>query len=214
MENKYILIKEIAEDFVFQTYNNEIPDGYCFSLCYPLSILFSLMEIEHEITIGKSRKNNIEVSHFWITFDNNGIILDPTIKHFNQNESSVYLGDIQKNETTNRYVKIENKGDEIFPNIYELWANLLYQHKHRIPLPIDLEKKLITLNVAASQVLFYYINKLGLKEMLLKSKYGLSYFKPISFVCNQHNLVDEILICLNQPSLKYKDEIIELGKIA
>jgi hypothetical protein len=213
MDNKYILIKEIAEDFVFQTYNNEIPDGYCFSLCYPLSILFSLMEIEHEITIGKSRKNNIELSHFWITFDNNGIILDPTIKQFNQNESSVYLGDIQKNETTNRYIKIENKGDENFPNIYELWATLLYQHKHRISLPIDLEKKLITLNVAASQVLFYYIDKLGLKEMLLKSKYGLSYFKPLSFVFNQHNLVDEILICLNQPSLKYKDEIIELGKI-
>ena len=213
MENKYILIKEIAEDFVFQTYNNEIPDGYSFSLCYPLSILFSLMEIEHEITIGRSRKNNIELSHFWITFDNDGIILDPTIKQFNQNESSVYLGDIQKNETTNRYIKIENKGDEIFPNIYELWANLLYQHKHRIPLPIELEKKLITLNVAASQVLFYYINKLGLKEMLLKSKYGLSYFKPISFVFNQHNLVDEILICLNQTSLKYKDEIIELGII-
>jgi hypothetical protein len=213
MENKYILIKEIAEDFVFQTYNNEIPDGYCFSLCYPLSILFSLMEIEHEITIGKSRKNNIEVSHFWITFDNNGIILDPTIKQFNQNESSVYLGNIQKNETTNRYINIENKGDESFPNIYELWANLLYQHKHRIPLPIELEKKLITLNVAASQVLFYYIDKLGLKETLLKSKYGLSYFKPISFVFNQNNLVDEILKSLNQTSLKYKDEIIELGKI-
>ncbi len=213
MENKYILIKEIAEDFVFQTYNNEIPDGYCFSLCYPLSILFSLMEIEHEITIGKSRKNNIEVSHFWITFDNNGIILDPAIKQFNQNESSVYLGDIQKNETTNRYIKIENNGDEIFPNIYKLWADLLYQHKHRIPLPIDLEKKLITLNVTASQVLFYYINKLALKEMLLKSKYGLSYFKPISFVFKQKNLVDEILISLNQTSLKYKDEIIELGII-
>ena len=213
MENKYILIKEIAEDFVFQTYDNEIPDGYCFSLCYPLSILFSLMEIEHEITIGKSRKNNIEVSHFWITFNNNGIILDPTIKQFNQNESSVYLGDIQKNETTNRYIKIENIGDESFPNIYELWANLLYQHKHRIPLPIELEKKLITLNVAASQVLFYYINKYGLKETLLKSKYGLSYFKPISFVFNQHYLVEEILKSLNQTSLKYKDEIIELGKI-
>ena len=77
------------------------------------------MEIEHEITIGKSRKNNIEVSHFWITFNNNGIILDPTIKQFNQNESSVYLGNIQKNETTNRYIKIENNGDESFPNIYE-----------------------------------------------------------------------------------------------
>ena len=214
MEKKYLLLKEITEDFVSQTYKNEIPDGYSFSLCYPLSVLFSLMDIEHEITIGKSQKNNVEVSHFWITLDNDEIILDPTIKQFNQNEASVYLGDIQKNETTNKYVKIENKGDEIFPNIYELWANLLYQHKHRIPLPIDLEKKLITLNVAASQVLFHYVNKFELLEMLLKSKYGLSYFKPITFVFKQNNLVDEILVCLNQTSLKYKDEIIELGKIA
>ena len=79
-------------------------------------------------------------------------------------------------------------------------------------MPIELEKKLITLNVAASQVLFYYINKYGLKETLLKSKYGLSYFKPMSFVFNQPYLVEEILKSLNQTSLKYKDEIIELDK--
>ena len=30
MENNYYSLKEIAEDFVFQTYKNEIPDGYSF----------------------------------------------------------------------------------------------------------------------------------------------------------------------------------------
>jgi len=94
MEYNHNLIKEITEDFVFQTYKNEIPDGYCFSLCFPLSVLFSLMGIEHELTFGKAKKNNIEVSHFWITFDINGFIVDPTIKQFNENESSVYVGDI------------------------------------------------------------------------------------------------------------------------
>ncbi len=181
MEYNYNLIKEITENLVFQTYQNEIPDGYGFSLCFPLSVLFSLMGIEHEITFGKAQKNNIEVSHFWITFDDNGIILDPTIKQFNQYESSVYMGDIQKNNTTKKFIKIENIGDEEFFKTYEMWAELLVKKEPRRPLPIDLENKLIALNVAASKVLFFYIDKFGLKEKLLKSNYWLSYFKPLSF---------------------------------
>ena len=42
--------------------------------------------MEHEITFVKVKKNKIEVSHFWITFDDIGIILDPTIKQFNEKE--------------------------------------------------------------------------------------------------------------------------------
>lgn len=210
MENNYKLIKNIAKEFVVQTYNNEIPDGYCFSLCYPLSVLFSLMVIENEITFGKAKKNNIQVSHFWITFDNNGFILDPTIKQFNENESSVYMGDIQKNATTKKYIKIENIGREEFLKTYESWADLLFQQNHRRRLPIELENKIIKLNIAASQILFFYIDKYGLKEKLLKSNFGLLYFKPISFVIQQNYLVEQVLIGLNKTSLKYKQEIIDL----
>ena len=152
MDINYKLIKEIAEDFVYQSYKNDIPDGYCFSLCYPLSVLFSLMGIEHEITFGKASKNNIELSHFWINFVSNGIILDPTIKQFNEAESSVFLGDIHKNETTKKYIKIEHIGEEEFSQTLDMWADLLFQHNHRRPLPIDLENKLITLNIAAAEV--------------------------------------------------------------
>lgn len=212
MDNNYYLIKEIAEDFVFQTYKNEIPNGYGFSLCYPLSVLFSLLEIEHEITFGTSKKHIVEVSHFWITLNINGIILDPTIKQFNHNESSVYLGDIQKNETTKRYKIIEISRDEAFPKIYDKWAELIFQDNKRRSLPVALENKLITLNVAASQVLFFYMDKYGLKEKLLKSNYGLLYFKPISYILQQDNLIEQVL-CLDKISLKYKEEIIELGKI-
>jgi len=212
MDNNYYLIKEIAEDFVFQTYKNEIPDGYCFSLCYPLSVLFSLLGIEHEITFGTAKKHNVEVSHFWITLNVNGIILDPTIKQFNHNESCVYLGDIQKNETTKRYKIIDITQDEAFPKTYDKWAELLFQDNKRRSLPVALEKNLITINVAASQVLFFYLDKYGLKEILLKSTFGLSYFKPISFILHQDNLTDQVL-CLDKMHLKYKEEIIALGKI-
>lgn len=213
MEHNYDLIKEIAQDFVFQTYKNEIPEGYCFSLCYPLSVLFTLLDIEHEITFGKSQKNNIEISHFWITFGTDEFILDPTIKQFNQNESAVYLGSIQKNVSTNKYIKIENTGDEEFKQIYQLWAEPLFQHNHRRPLPIDFENKLIAFNIAASQVLFSYITKYSLKAKLINSSYGLSYFKPISFILQQNYLLDKVPVYVNKISLLYTEEIIELAKI-
>lgn len=212
MDNNYNLIKEIAEDFVFQTYKNEIPDGYCFSLCYPLSVLFSLLGIEHEITFGTSKKYNVEISHFWITFNINGIILDPTIKQFNHNESSIYLGDIQENHITKKYKILKINRDQDFSNTYDKWAELLFQDNKRRSLPVDLERKLITINVAASQVLFFYLDKYGLKENLLKSTYGLSYFKPISFILQQENLTD-LVLCSDKLHLKYKEEIVDLGKI-
>ena len=62
-----------------------------------------------------------------------------------------------------------------------MWAELLVKHEPRRHLPIDLENKIIALKVAASQVLFFYIDKYGLKEKLLSSNYGLSYFKPLNF---------------------------------
>jgi len=210
MENNYYLIKKITEDFVFQTYNNDFPDGYCYSLCFPLSVLFSLMRFEHEITFGKAQKKKMEVSHFWISFCANGVILDPTIKQFGQNESSVYMGDIKKNDTTKKYLKIENIGDEEIFQTYESWTELLFQKNHRRPLPIDIEKKIIAINLTASLVLFFYINKYSLKEELLNSNYGLSYFKPISFAFQQDYIVDQVLIHLNKASLKYKQDIIEL----
>lgn len=94
MELNYDIIKEIAEDFVFQTFGNENPDGLCFSLCFPLSVLFTLMDIDHEIAFGKAQKVHAEISHFWIILDKNGTILDPTIRQFNSNEVKVYLGKI------------------------------------------------------------------------------------------------------------------------
>jgi hypothetical protein len=76
-----------------------------------------------------------------------------------------------------------------------------------------MKNKLITLNVEAAQVLFFYMEKYGLKEKVLKSAYGLSYFKPISFILQQDNIADQLLKCFDKIPSKYKEEIIDLGKI-
>jgi hypothetical protein len=213
MEHNYNLIKEMAEDFVFQTYGNENPEGLCFSLCFPLSVLFSLMDIDHEITFGKTTKDHTEISHFWITLDKNGTILDPTIRQFNSNEVKVYLGNRFDNETTKRYQINEGNVDDEFSQTYHSWAELLFQHEQRRPLPFELEKKLITFNVATAQVLFKYLTKYGLIEKLQTSYYGLSYFRPLSFILTEKYPIDSALFGVNRDFERYKDEIIELGLI-
>lgn len=213
MEQNYSLIKEIAEDFVCQTYKNENPDGFCFSLCYPLSVLFTLMKIEHEISFGKSPKDQIEISHFWLTFDNNGTILDPTIQQFNSNEAKVFLGKRLDNEITKRYHINEEDVNDQFTQTYHSWAELLFQHDHRRPLPLDLEIRLITFNASAAQVLLKYLMKYGLIEKLKNSDYGLSYFRPISFIFQGNYPINTTLFGVNRELENYKNVIIELGLI-
>ena len=103
-------------------------------------------------------KNNIEISHFWITLDNNGTILDPTIKQFNPNELPVYFGNIQENATTSKYIKNENIGDQAFAQTYELWAAPMFQDKSIRQLPPNLENKFISFNVATAYVLMSSIS--------------------------------------------------------
>ena len=213
MEHNYDIIKEIAEDFVFQTYGNENPDGMCFSLCFPLSVLYTLMGFDYKIIFGKSPINHIEVSHYWITLDKNGTILDPTIRQFNSNEENVYLGNRFENETTKRYQINEGNVDDEFSQTYHSWAELLFQHEHRMPRTQDFEKRLITFNVATAQVLFKYLLKYGLLEKLKTSYYGLSYFRPISFILKENYPIDSTLFGVKSNLDNYKDEIIELGLI-
>lgn len=207
----YESVKVISEDFVQQTYGNDIPDGYCFSLCYPLSVLFLLMEIGHEFTFGKAMKGHMQLSHFWITLDEKGTILNPTIRQFNPAETKVYFGDILANETTKRYEKLEPDGDDLFYNTYASWADPLLQIPHRRQIPFDLEQRLISFNVAASHVLISHVIKMGLEEKLLTSQYGLYYFKPVSSILKYKYPIDRTRFGLHHASLQYMDKVMEIG---
>ncbi len=84
---------------------------------------------------------------------------------------------------------------------YNSWAEPLFQQEQRRALPPDLEKKLISFNLTAANVLFSYIHTFGLKDKLLSSDYGLQYFQPIRFYLKNHHTT----------GMAYNDEIIRLG---
>jgi len=117
------------------------------------------------------------------------------------------LGQIQENETTSKYIKNENIGDQAFAQTYELWAELLFQNNPIKHVPQGIENKLISFNVAAAYILMSYIHKLDLKEKLLNSGYALSYLKPISAVLRDIYPIDLSQFGLNYSLLKYGNEI-------
>jgi hypothetical protein len=170
-----------------------------------------MMDIGHEFTFGKAMKEHIQLSHFWITLDNNGTILDPTIRQFNPIETTVYMGDILANETTRGYEKVQNTGNNVFSKVYALWAGFLLQEKHSMLLLQDFRKRVVSLNISAAHVLMSYVNNFGLKDKLHASQYGLYYFKTMSVILRDKFTSNSDNYGLGSSDLKYKNDIIETG---
>jgi hypothetical protein len=93
-------IKELVNEFTSQTFGTEIPEGLCFSTCFPISILLYIKQIKNTISCSEVPKNNSTLTHVWLTLDNEDTILDPTIRQFDPNMESTYIGKLSENEIT------------------------------------------------------------------------------------------------------------------
>lgn len=172
-------IKHLSSEFVKKSYGNENPEGYCFSICYSISVLFSLLNIKHEITVGTAKGNNRTSVHFWLTIDLKGTILDPTIRQFDSKLEPIYLGHINSNTAIDEYTNIRTLSGCEFKSAYFFWASPLFQSTDKIPITKELEYKLGLLNIKAAITNLYFIEKFGVIEILSKSMYAKKYFEPI-----------------------------------
>lgn len=173
------IINSITREFLFRTVGEEIPEGYCFSICYPLSILFTLLDIPNQIEFGSVNHKGISVSHFWIKFDNNGTILDPTIRQFVHYSDPFYFGDINESPVKINNKIIERTWEEEFPEIYQSWSEIYYGKAPTIPRTSEFILKMKELNRKAALTLLHFIDKYQLSKELEKFEYGKLYFKPI-----------------------------------
>jgi len=172
-------IKKLAEDFTSQTYGTEIPDWLCFSTCFPLSILLNIFNIKHDIRSGKSPKNGQIVDHIWLTLDNEGTILDPTIRQFDESMDSVYLGKLTENTVTRKYIPDNTKFIDWFESSYHSWTAPLVNEQYRTQRPVGFEERTNLFNVKAACILYGHIEEAMLLEEFLKAKKCQHYFLPI-----------------------------------
>jgi hypothetical protein len=174
-------IKKIATNFVHTAIKNEIPNGYGFSICFPLSILFSILKINHKIAIGYATMNKMSTSHFWIKLEMDDLILDPTIRQFDTSKDIIYLGKIMDDEITKQYVESNNIGEEEFYEIYESWSAPLYEKEDRILRSKIFEDRMNLINIQIAMSFIECIKEYGLEVQILNNELLKLYLKPIEY---------------------------------
>jgi hypothetical protein len=188
-------IKKLAEELTALTYGEEIPKGLCFSICFPLSILYDLFQIKHKITSGKSPKNDRYIDHFWITLlDNEDTIVDPTIRQFDPAHQQkdleienyigrldrVYIGHRDQNPVTEKFIQDGLELDDWFEGSYGSWtAPIINDDPYRRTLPKYYEDWTNLMNVKAASLLYYYIIKNASADQFMMNKKCVYYFDPI-----------------------------------
>jgi hypothetical protein len=173
-------IKEMVNEFTSQTFGAEIPEGLCFSTCFPISILLDMNQINNSISCGEAPNNNIIVNHCWLTLDDEETILDPTIRQFDSNIESTYIGKLIANEVTKKYVPVKTSYQEWFDTAYNIWAEPFIDKQPRtFQREPGYEDKMNKLNIKTATILYSYILEMASKDQFMSSFKCERYFSPI-----------------------------------
>ena len=168
-------IKKIAENFLNNGIKDEIPNGLGFSICFPLSILLSILKIDHKIAIGYATINKMSTSHFWIKFEMDDFILDPTIRQFDPSNDPIYVGKILDHKTTREYIELNVSWDQEFPVIYKIWSAPLYQKMYMIPRSKSFEDKMNATNIKIATGFIACIREYGIEDQIFNNVYSKLY---------------------------------------
>lgn len=187
-----IKIKQLVEDFTSKTFGAEIPTGLCFSTCFPLSILLDIHQIKNRICCGDYPLNAGLVTHVWLEIDDEGTILDPTIRQFDATMEATYIGKLSDNTVTSKYLSDKRTFQQWFKSSYDVWTEPLIDKRPRIyERPVGFEERMNLFNVKSASVLYNYIDKIPQKELFMQRNKSKDYFYPIIKFLREKSNADE-----------------------
>jgi len=161
-------LKLLCEKFTTDIYGQENPQGYCFSVCYSLSVLFKLLNFEHNLVAG-NYKNKI---HYWLELSSINMVLDPTIRQFENYNENVLLSNNDSAIYKQNYSKIHMVEDERFTNAFERWANPLLNNTSSC-------QRFNLMNVKCALAFLSFVENLNLLDALKELDYVKIYLEPI-----------------------------------
>lgn len=178
-------IKSIAEEFTIQSIGTTIPKNMCFLTCYPLLLFLKIRGVDASLNRGEYNNDKYKKAHhYWLNLDEyKGIILDPTIRQFEENIEPVYIGKI-----THNYTLDIHPFNAWFSVTYNIWEKPLLDTHNIIPLPPEIKQKAILYNLKAAIVLNNEIEQMatGSKEKFMQWDLVMDYFSAINtFLINK-----------------------------
>jgi hypothetical protein len=193
-------LKKLVNEFTSLTIGVENPEGMSFLTCFPISILLDLHQIDNSISYGVASRNNSLVNHCWLTLDSEGTILDPTIRQFDLNMESTYIGKLDENDITKYFEPINEPVQDCFDAAYNIWAEPLINKQPRtIRRESGFEFKMNLFNVKTAAILNSYISKMENRDQIMSSFKCQRYFSPIfKFLNEKSNSHDTFISNLKQ----------------
>ena len=193
-------IKKIVNEFTSQTFGAENPEGLSFLTCLPISILLEIKQIDNSISCGEAHRNKSIINHFWLEIDNVGTILDPTIRQFDPNMESTYIGKLNENDVTKKYVPLNTSYQEWFVTTYNIWAEPLINKQPRtFKREPEFEDKMNLLNIKTATILYSYISKMESIDQIMSSVKCHRYYSPIfKFLKDKSNTDYEYILTLKK----------------
>jgi hypothetical protein len=205
-------IKKLVNEFTSQTIGLENPEGLCFLTCFPISILLEIHQIHNSISCGDAPKNNSFVNHCWITLDNEETIIDPTIRQFDSNMESTYIGKLEENKVTKKYIPINAHYQEWFVTAYNNWAEPLIGKQPRTYREPGFENKMNLINIKTAIVLYSYISKMETKNQIMSSFKCYRYFSPIfKFIKDKSETDSKFILNLKDEMPKNFDLLLSIA---
>ncbi len=175
-------VKNLSDEFISEFFQDEDPSGLCFVTSYCLMIYLLSKQISTEINTGiylKTIEGNepLRMSHYWLLLNETGEIIDPTIRQFDITfESSIYVGKIEENYISNKYIieesLVENWLDQSFLDWKKPFVDITY------PLDIAFLKRMICFTLKISSKLYIELITHETPSDNLNNHFAL-FFEPI-----------------------------------
>jgi len=187
-------LKTMVERFTNYSIGNINPKGFCFSTSFVLSIYLQSQNIANSIIEGSM--NN--APHFWIRLmEYEDLIIDATIKQYDESQPLIYVGKKTENDITKEYIPVVSSFNEMV-QMYSNWCNPK-RDQYDEPRPTDLTRKLVLNNLINASILIFEIEKLNTSDKfnIVNSPLLKLYINPIlrglkGELINDEKLIGEI----------------------
>jgi hypothetical protein len=178
-------LEKLTKCFISESISDQDPAGLCFPTSFLLQIYLGTKQIKSslikgEVPVKKTDGTYLNNPHYWLQIDSTDIIVDATIKQFN-NPDPIYVGKIQDNEITKTYIPNELELQAWFPTDFGIWKHYFEESVYPPPLdecPYHKRSTIYTLKLAT--ILHEECKKLNSVDEFTKYHYVL-YLTPIYY---------------------------------
>lgn len=174
-ENEKNRIEELIKNITDKSIGSDNPSGFCFSTSIALSIYLKINNFNASIQAGIY--NNYD--HFWLSLDNYpNIIIDPTIKQFDNNQSTIYIGEKDGNRITKDF-QLKNYGLIEWQNIYGIWREPIIDKSYQVYRTEEFKEKVVINSFVSATIINSEIEQMTEKNDFLKTYFFKFYFATI-----------------------------------